>query len=115
MITPVFDLSQDDDFVKLLIKTPYVKAGSDFSFDIDFPCTCSMIIIFGHFATRETLLDVSVTFNSRRNSLGSEMTALEFDLLFPNLWLHSFPFVSFFFFSFLMLNFTLMAVNLNFT
>ena len=29
MITPVFDLSQDDDFVKLLIRTPYVKAGSD--------------------------------------------------------------------------------------
>ena len=101
MITPVFDLSQDDDFVKLLIKTPYVKAGADFSFDIDFSCTCSLIVIFGHFATRETLQNVSVTFNSRRNSLGSEMTALEF--------------VSFFFFSFLMLNFTLMAVNLNFT
>ena len=31
MITPVFDLSQDDDFVKMLIRTPYVKAGLDFS------------------------------------------------------------------------------------
>lgn len=36
MITPVFDLSQDDDFVKLLIKTPYVKAGSDFSLTLIF-------------------------------------------------------------------------------
>lgn len=48
MITPVFDLSQDDDFVKLLIRTPYVKAGWDFfgifrdEFDINFSCTCSM-------------------------------------------------------------------------
>ena len=63
MITPVFDLSQDDDFVKLLIRTPYVKVGSDFfgifldEFDINFPCTCSMIVIFGHFATGETLQD----------------------------------------------------------
>ncbi|XP_067024259.1 protein SHQ1 homolog isoform X2 [Acropora muricata] len=34
MITPVFDLSQDDDFVKLLIRTPYVKF-SDVEFYID--------------------------------------------------------------------------------
>lgn len=27
MLTPAFELSQDDDFVVVLIKTPYVKVG----------------------------------------------------------------------------------------
>ena len=30
MLTPVFELSQDDDFVVVIIKTPYVKVSFKF-------------------------------------------------------------------------------------
>ena len=30
MLTPVFELSQDDDFVVVIIKTPYVKVSLKF-------------------------------------------------------------------------------------
>ena len=30
MLTPVFELSQDDDFVVVIIKTPYVKVSLNF-------------------------------------------------------------------------------------
>ena len=46
MLTPVFELSQDDDFVLVLIRTPYIKVEFDY-FCAEFDILNSVFTVVG--------------------------------------------------------------------